>query len=74
MSNSCTFEWTYSKLGASTDENFPGSTQYSKSQMKLLEVEKEKTEKQLHEAHVSISQLQEENKSMKKQIDRYRGN
>jgi hypothetical protein len=41
--------------------------------MRLLEVEKEKTEKQLHEAHISISQLQEENKSIKKQIDRYRG-
>ena len=47
--------------------------QYSKSQVRLLEVEKEKIEKQLHEAHISISQLQEENKTMKKQMDRYRG-
>ena len=37
--------------------------------MKLLEVEKEKTEKKLHEAHVSTPQLQGENKF----IDRYRG-
>ena len=47
--------------------------QYSKSQVRLLEVEKKKIEKQLHEAHLSISQLQEENEGMKKQIDRYRG-
>lgn len=46
---------------------------YSKSQVRLLEVEKEETEKRLREAHISISHLQEENKSMKKQTERYRG-
>ena len=65
----------YSRLD-SVDENYSSNTpimQYSNSQVRLLEVEKEKTEKQLHEAQTSISQLQEESKCMKKQINRYRG-
>lgn len=68
--------YKYSRLD-SVDENCLSNNtsimQYSKSQVRLLEVEKEKAEKQLHEAQISISQLQEESKHMKKQIDRYRG-
>lgn len=44
-----------------------------KSQIRLLQVEKEGIESQLQQAQTSVSLLQVENQSMRKQINRSKG-
>ena len=72
MMHHLTYMSTYNRL-ESVDENSLSSRstiQYSKSQMRVLETKKEKIEKQLHQAQISISQLQEEKK---KRNNTYKG-